>query len=84
MLNHKEAVDYIQDVVSKEFDLSERVIRDLHHIILKSIDNPNAGVYRKANVLISGSRQRIPLLIRMILLNLLYMQQTEVLILIYM
>ena len=83
VLNHKEAIDYIQDVVSKEFDLSERVIRDLHHIILKSIDNPNAGVYRKANVLISGSMERIPLLIRMILLNLLYMQQTEVLILIY-
>ena len=39
VLNHKEAIDYVQDVVSKEFDLSERVIRDLHHIILKSIDN---------------------------------------------
>ena len=60
VLNHKEAIDYIQDVVSKEFDLSERVIRDLHHIILKSIDNPNAGVYRKANVLISGSMHRPP------------------------
>ena len=60
VLNHKEAIDYIQDVVSKEFDLSERVIRDLHHIILKSIDNPNSGVYRKANVLISGSMHRPP------------------------
>ena len=60
VLNHKEAIDYIQDVVSKEFDLSERVIRDLHHIILKSIDNSNAGVYRKANVLISGSMHRPP------------------------
>ncbi len=47
-------------MVSKEFDLSERVIRDLHHIILKSIDNSNAGVYRKANVLISGSMHRPP------------------------
>ena len=56
VLNHKEAIDYVQDVVSKEFDLSERVIRDLHHIILKSIDNPNAGVYRKAN----GSMHRPP------------------------
>ncbi|MCU7209644.1 Fic family protein [Turicibacter sp. 1E2] len=60
VLNHKEAIDYVQDVVSKEFDLSERVIRDLHHIILKSIDNSNAGVYRKANVLISGSMHRPP------------------------
>ncbi|MDB8550934.1 Fic family protein [Turicibacter sanguinis] len=60
VLNHKEAIDYIQDVVSKEFDLSERVIRDLHHIILKSIDHSNAGVYRKANVLISGSMHQPP------------------------
>ena len=51
-------IDYIQDVVSKELNLSERVIRNLHHIILTSIDNPNAGVYRKANVLISGSMHR--------------------------
>ena len=50
----------------------ERDIRDLYHMILKSIDNPNTGVYRKVNVLISGSMQRIPLLIRMILLNLLH------------
>ena len=60
VLNHKEAIDYVQDVVRNELDLSERVIKDLHHIILKSIDNPHAGIYRKTNALISGSMHRPP------------------------
>lgn len=30
----------------------------MHTIILKSIDNKNAGIYRKNNVLISGSKHR--------------------------
>lgn len=58
VINHKEAIDYIDDIVSKDLDISERVIKDLHYIILKSIDNENAGEYRKSNVLISGSRHK--------------------------
>ncbi|MGL5066501.1 MAG: Fic family protein [Sarcina sp.] len=58
VINHKEAIDYIEDIVSKDLDISERVIKDLHYIILKSIDNKNAGEYRKSNVLISGSLHR--------------------------
>ena len=58
VINHKEAIDYIEDIVSKNINISERVIRDLHYIILKSIDNKNAGEYRKTNVLISGSEHR--------------------------
>ncbi|NFE95949.1 Fic family protein [Clostridium botulinum] len=58
VINHKEAIDYIDDIVSKDIDISERVIKDLHYIILKSINNKNAGKYRDTNVLISGSRHR--------------------------
>ncbi len=58
VINHKEAIDYIDEIVSKDLDITERVIRDLHYIILKSIDNKNAGEYRKSNVLISGSTHR--------------------------
>jgi Fic family protein len=58
VINHKEAIDYIDDIVSKNISISERVIKDLHYIILKSIDNKNAGEYRKTNVLISGSEHR--------------------------
>lgn len=58
VINHKEAIDYIDDIVTSDIDISERVIKDLHHIILKSIDNKNAGEYRNSNVLISGSEHR--------------------------
>lgn len=58
VINNQEAINYIEDVVNKNIDISERVIKDLHAIILKSIDNKNAGVYRKNNVLTSGSRHR--------------------------
>ncbi|WP_263486688.1 Fic family protein [Clostridium estertheticum] len=44
--------------MSKSINISERVIKDLHYIILKSIDSKNAGEYRKTNVLISGSQHR--------------------------
>lgn len=58
VINHKEAIDYIDDIVCKDLDISERVIKDLHYLILKSIDNKNAGEYRQTNVLISGSKHR--------------------------
>jgi len=58
VINHKEAIDYIDDIVGKDINISERVIKDLHYIILKSIDSKNAGEYRKTNVLISGSIHR--------------------------
>lgn len=58
VINHKEAIDYVDDIVSKNIDISERVIKDLHYIILKSINNENAGKYRNTNVLISGSSHR--------------------------
>ncbi|WP_252235884.1 Fic family protein [Clostridium sp. CH2] len=58
VINHKEAIDYIEDIVSKDIDISERVIKDLHYIILKSINNKNAGKYRDTDVLLSGSSHR--------------------------
>lgn len=56
VINHKEAIDYVEDISNKNMDISERVIKDLHHIILNSIDIKNTGEYRKSNVLIIGSK----------------------------
>lgn len=58
VINHKEAIDYIEDIVNKNIDIDQNVIKDLHYIILKSINNDNAGRYRNVNVLISGSKHR--------------------------
>jgi len=60
VINHKEAIDYIEDIVRKDIDISETVIKNLHYIILKSINNEGAGIYRNVNVLISGSKHRPP------------------------
>nr|WP_326116505.1 Fic family protein [Paenibacillus alginolyticus] len=36
------------------------MIKSAHHIVLKNIDDENAGRYRKTNVLISGSQHNPP------------------------
>jgi Fic family protein len=60
VINHKEAIDYVEDIVNRNIDIDQKVIRDLHYIILKSINNENAGTYRSVNVLISGSKHIPP------------------------
>ena len=60
VINHKEAIDYVEDIVNKNIDISESIIKNLHYIILKTINNQNAGKYRNVNVLISASKHRPP------------------------
>ena len=50
-INHKEAISFIEElskINTKEITLTD--IKNIHHIILKGIDNKNAGVYRVKNV----------------------------------
>ena len=59
-INHKQAIILTEEFVkSKEF-LSERLIKELHAIILYGIDQSNAGLYRKHNVIISGASHTPP------------------------
>ncbi len=55
VINHEQAILYIEDIVHKKEPLTEWQIRNIHALILKNIDDRNAGVYRKENVLISGA-----------------------------
>ena len=59
-VNHYEAIDYLQDLVKKQVKISERVIKELHHLVLKGIDRENAGRYRSVPVIISGSAHKPP------------------------
>jgi len=59
-INHNEAIDFIGELVKKESVLDESTLKQIHAIILKSIDRENAGVYRKVPVLISGSTHTPP------------------------
>ncbi len=56
VINHKEAIDYLEEV--SKLPLTEKIIKDLHFLILKQIDSKNAGIYRKENVIISGAKHR--------------------------
>ncbi|MBT3272664.1 MAG: Fic family protein [Spirochaetales bacterium] len=59
-INHKKGIEYVRRIVEKKINISEEVIRELHRIILSSIDDPEAGNYRKHNVRILGARHIPP------------------------
>lgn len=59
-INHKEAIDFVKDIVKQELPLTDYALRQTHAIVLKSIDNNNAGIYRSVPVMISGSRHLPP------------------------
>ena len=54
-INHKEAIDFLEELVQDNNELSEIDIKNIHAIVLKGIDNENAGRYRTENVIISGA-----------------------------
>lgn len=54
-VNHAEAVDYIRELAQKEVEISERVIKDIHALILHGINRENAGRYRSVPVMMAGS-----------------------------
>jgi Fic family protein len=60
VINYKEAILYMEDIIKNNETLSERQIKNIHHIILKGIDDNNAGRYRKEKVVISGARHIPP------------------------
>lgn len=59
-INHRDAILYVEDVVRRQEALSEWQIRNLHRLVLKQIDDENAGAYRKLNVTIAGARHVPP------------------------
>jgi cell filamentation protein, protein adenylyltransferase len=59
-VNHKEAIGYVEAVVAGEEEFSERPIKSIHQLLLKNIDEANAGIYRQQNVVISGAEHRPP------------------------
>jgi Fic family protein len=60
VINHAEAIDYIESLIEKQTILDEKVTKDVHFLVLKGIDNDNAGRYRQINVGISGSQHQPP------------------------
>ena len=59
-INHRDAILYVEDIIKKQEPFSEWQIRNIHQLILKNIDDENAGRYRQQNVLISGATTTPP------------------------
>ena len=48
----------MENIIKEKQELSEYIIKSIHNLILKNIDNENAGIYRKENVIISGANHK--------------------------
>jgi len=59
-INHRDAILYVEDIVRKNEPFSEWQIKGIHSLILKNIDEENAGRYRIINVTIGGARHVPP------------------------
>ncbi len=74
-INHEKAILYLDDLVKDEQPITEWNIKNIHLLILKEIDNENAGKYRKENVTIKGATHippdfvKVPELMERLILN---------------
>jgi len=59
-VNHYEAIDFIEGLVKDKENLTERILNEIHYLILNGIDRRNAGKYRNVPVYISGSSHKPP------------------------
>ncbi len=60
--NQKEALDFLYELIDAERQntISERLIREIHHLIVKETDSDIAGKYREGNVIITGADHTPP------------------------
>lgn len=59
-INHKEAIEFLEELINDNSELSEIDIKNIHALVLKGIDDENAGRYRTENVIISGASHISP------------------------
>jgi len=59
-INHKEAIEYLENLIQEKNSLTEWRLKNIHQLILKEIDDNNAGKYRNENVAISGVKHIPP------------------------
>lgn len=60
VINHRDAILFVENIVSNKEGLTQWNIKNIHALILKEIDRENAGKYRNVNVLISGANHNPP------------------------
>lgn len=63
VINHQDAIQYIRELAQDNIELSEREVKQVHALILKGIQDQEAGLYRKQPVYIlqqDGTRHEFP------------------------
>lgn len=55
VINHDKAINYLDELVNDSNPISEWNIKGIHQLILKGINDDNAGRYRRENVSIKGA-----------------------------
>ena len=60
VINHRDAIVFVEELVQQQVPLSEWVIKQIHQLVLKNVDDQHAGRYRHLNVLIAGATHRPP------------------------
>ncbi|WP_129600364.1 Fic family protein [Anaerophilus nitritogenes] len=55
VINHKEAILYVEEIVQNKEALTEWQIKNIHRLVLKRISDKYAGTYRNQDVIISGA-----------------------------
>lgn len=60
--NHHEALHFLFELIEheKKHTVSERLIRSLQQLVVKDIEDSDAGKYRQGNVMITGSKHKPP------------------------
>lgn len=60
VINHKEAIEFVESLVQSKTPITERDLKDIHAIILRKVDDSYAGRYRDIQVRITGSKHTPP------------------------
>lgn len=55
VINHKEAIDYVEQLAAQHDPITSFHVRQIHKLVLARIDDDNAGRYRDSQVRISGA-----------------------------
>lgn len=60
VINHRDAINYVEEIVSTKEPLTAWQIKNIHRLVLKGIDDAYAGTYRMEQVFISGANHVPP------------------------
>jgi Fic family protein len=60
VIGHKDALDFVLELVREREPIGERDIRDIHSLVMKGQGHSDAGAYRRLNVKAAGTEFEYP------------------------